>query len=64
MELEIEGIDRTTHEIIRVGLEKKVEFVDIARAEDGELLSIHVGSTEISPEAWEILEFLKKEGKL
>lgn len=64
MELEIEGIDRISHEIISVGLEKKVEFVDIARDEDGELLSINVGPVEISPETWEILLFLKREGKL
>ena len=64
MELEIEETTRTTHEILTVGGQRKPELVDIARAEDGELLSIHVGSTVISPDTWEILEFLKKEGKL
>jgi hypothetical protein len=64
MELKIEETSRTTHELLTVGGQRKAEFVDIARAEDGELLSVHVGSTEISPDTWEILQFLQKEGKL
>lgn len=56
---------RITHELLTLDLDgKNVELVDISKTEDGELLSVTVGSTEITPEIWEILLFLKKQGKL
>jgi len=61
----IEEPTKISHELLTIQLdEKKVELVDICKAEDGEFLSVNVGSVEISSEAWEILKFLEKEGKL
>jgi len=57
---------KLTHELMEIFMDdgEKVELVDICKADDGELLGVTVGSTEITPEIWKILLFLKEEGKL
>lgn len=64
--MKIQESTKTKHELLGIESDdgKNVELVDIHKAEDGELLSVTVGSTEITPEIWEILLFLKEEGKL
>jgi len=67
MKIRGKGI-KSIHELLTIQLGPNPgptqEMVDIAKLENGELLSVTVGSTEITPEIWEILLFLKKEGKL
>lgn len=63
--MKIQETTRIKHELLTLDLDgEDVELVDISKTEDGELLCVTVGSTEITPEIWEILCFLKKEGKL
>lgn len=64
--MKIQETTRVNHDIIGIISDdgKEIEIVDISRKEDGELLSVTVGSTVITPEMWEILLFLKREGKL
>lgn len=65
IEIEENSTTRINHELLTLHIGKDdSELVDLCKTEDGELLSVTVGSTEITPEIWDILCFLKKEGKL
>jgi len=63
--MKIQETTKTTHEFLTLHIGKDgSELVDIHKDLDGDLISVNVGSTEITPEIWEILCFLKKKGKL
>lgn len=59
----------TTHEIINIHYETTDDethekWVDICKDEKGEIMAITIGRTELTAFDLQILEFLKKEGKL
>jgi len=67
--MEISEIEKTKHELIIVKWEGRDDkthekSVDIHKTEDGELLDVSIGSKEISAFELDILDFLKKKGKL
>ena len=67
--MKITEIEKTTHELLMIqweGIDDKTheKSVDIHKTEKGELLDVSIGSKEISVFELDILEFLKKEGKI
>lgn len=60
---------KTHHEIICVqfeGVDKQIheKWIDIHKDVDGDLMTVSIGSKEITAFDLEVLAFLKKEGKL
>ena len=67
--MKISETQKTQHELICIHWKTVDEttretWVDIHRMDDGELLDVSIGNKELSAFDLEILEFLKKEGKL
>jgi len=67
--LKISETQKTEHELLCViwqGIDEKDHetWVDIHKNSEGELLDVSVGNKEISAFDLDILDFLRKEGKL
>jgi len=67
--MKITETEKTTHTLLMIhwnGIDDKSHerSVDIHKTEKGELLDVSIGSKEISAFELDILDFLKKEGKL
>lgn len=67
--MKISETHKTEHEIICIhwdGIDDKVHetWVDINKDSDGELLTVSIGAKEITALDLQVLNFLKKEGKL
>ena len=67
--MKISEIEKTTHELFMVQWKARDDktyekSVDIHKTEDGELLDVSIGNKEISAFELDILDFLKKKGKL
>lgn len=60
---------KTTHEIINIHYDTQSEqvqekWIDIHRNEDGEVVSVSIGNKEITAFELQILNFLKRKGKI
>lgn len=67
--MEIAETIKTTHEILIIhfkDVNNKVheKYIDINKTEKGEILSISIGNKEITVFDLEIMDFLKRKGKL
>lgn len=67
--MEIVETAKTTHKLLVIHYKTfndqvYEKSIDINRTEDGEILSVSIGSKEISAFDLQILDFLKEKGKL
>lgn len=67
--MKIAESQKTTHEIINIHYKVQSDkvhekSVDIHKNEKGEIMIVTIGRTEITAFELQVLEFLKKEGKL